>query len=52
MILRLSLEISSTWYTDDDFGNYNYMFEVSGGAGDNGGLNKLIGLVRSSVGYC
>ena len=40
---------SSTWYTDDDFGNYNYMFEVSGGAGDNVKQTYWVG--SSSVGY-
>ena len=40
---------SSTWYTDDDFGNYKYMLEVSGTGPSNS--KKTLWVASSSVGY-
>ena len=42
---------NNTWYTDEDYGNYNYMFEVSSSAGGSAKNKATFWIASSSVGY-
>tara|TARA_R110000824_G_scaffold130724_1_gene292681 strand:- start:1136 stop:4150 length:3015 start_codon:yes stop_codon:yes gene_type:complete len=42
---------NSTWYTDEDFGNYKYMLEVSSSSLGQQNVKQTLWIASSSVGY-